>query len=143
MTAFAVRCSPLFLALAMAMAVPGVCAEKAPADASSSRFKALDANNDGVVSRYEYDGDTAFAAMDANGDKRLSADELQAFLVDAPKGAPFAAERIVVADLDADGALDQNEVYGAAEMRFESLDRNGDGNLDQAEFAAGFGVRAR
>ena len=83
------------------------------------------------------------AAMDANGDKRLSADELQAFLVDAPKGAPSAAERIVVADLDADGALDQNEVYGAAEMRFDSLDRNGDGNLDQAEFAAGFGVRAR
>ena len=54
MTAFAVRCSPLFLALAMAMAVPGVCAEKAPADASSSRFKALDANNDGVLSRREF-----------------------------------------------------------------------------------------
>lgn len=141
MTATVVRRSVLLSALFLA--APVVCAEQAPADGPKPRFSALDVNGDGVVSRYEYDGDAAFAAIDANGDKRISAEELATFLGDASPAGPTAAERIVVADLDADGALDQDEVYRAVEMRFEALDRNGDGNLEHEEFAAGFGVRAR
>lgn len=141
MTATVVRRSVLLSALLLA--APVVCAEQAPADGPKARFSALDVNGDGVVSRYEYDGDAAFAAIDANGDKRISAEELATFLGDASPAGPTAAERIVVADLDADGALDQDEVYRAVEMRFEALDRNGDGNLEHEEFAAGFGVRAR
>ena len=49
----------------------------------------------------------------------------------------------MVADLDRDGKLDENELRQAAEMRFTSMDRDGDGNLDEAEFANGFGVRVR
>lgn len=141
MTVSVVRCTLVLLAAALSL--PVIAADKAAAGTPASRFKALDANGDGVVSRYEYDGDAAFAAIDADRDQRISAEELATFLGDSDPSGPSAAERIVVADLDADGVLDQNEVYGAVEMRFESLDRNGDGNLEQAEFAAGFGVRAR
>ena len=131
------------LLLVAALAAPATAADKVVTEGPAARFKALDVDRDGVVSRYEYDGDAAFAAIDADGDKRISAEELAAFLGESGPAGPSAAERIVVADLDADGALDQNEVYSAVEMRFESLDRNGDGNLEQDEFAAGFGVRAR
>jgi len=112
-------------------------------DAAAARFAALDVNHDGLVSQYEYDGDVAFALMDADHDKRLSVDELQAFIGKPAAGAPTVAERIVLADVDADGALDENELRNAVEMRYGWMDRNGDGNLDQAEFAAAFGVRVR
>ena len=132
------RCTVLLLAIgpvAHVLAAEGV-------DAAAG-FQGLDANGDGVVSRYEYDGDVAFAVLDRDGDKHLSAAELDAVLGGLAKDGPSAAERIVVADLDNDGRLDQNELRHAAEMRFTSMDRNADGNLDEAEFAAGFGVRVR
>jgi Ca2+-binding EF-hand superfamily protein len=81
--------------------------------------------------------------LDADGDQRLSAAELDAVLGRLAKDGPSASERIVVADLDRDGKLDENELRDAAEMRFTSMDRDGDGNLDEAEFANGFGVRVR
>lgn len=133
------RCT--LVLLAMGLATTGFCADKPAPEAAAAGFAALDVDHDGLISKYEYDGDRAFARMDSDHDNRLSADELQAFL--PAGGTPSAAERIVVADLDADGHLDENELRAAAEMRYTSMDRNGDGNLDQAEFAAGFGVRIR
>jgi len=130
----------IVLLLSAGLAIPGVAAEEAKAAAG---FQALDVNKDGVVSRYEYDGDAAFAALDTDGDQRLSTAELDAVVGKLAKDGPSAAERIVVADLDHDGMLDENELRSAVEMRFTSMDRNGDGNLDEAEFAAGFGVRVR
>ncbi|WP_372012967.1 EF-hand domain-containing protein [Pseudoxanthomonas sp. 10H] len=128
--------------VAAVLAAPAA-AQPAPAAASTTGFQLLDADGDGLLSRYEYDGDNAFAVLDANGDRRLSADELDAVLGRVAADGPTAAERIVVADLDRDGQLDENELRGAAEMRFTSMDRNGDGNVDPTEFAAAFGVRAR
>jgi len=132
---------PLTLAL-VALAAPDLRAGEAAASAGAG-FRALDVNHDGVVSKYEYDGDRAFALLDGDHDGKLSADELQALLGAPVDGVPTAAERIVIADLDADGKLDENELRRAAEMRYGAMDRNGDGNLDQDEFAAGFGVRVR
>ena len=129
--------------LSTALIPPAVAAEKPKDDAPAARFDALDANRDGVVSQYEYDGDVAFALIDADHDRHLSAGELQAFIGPPVEGAPTAADRILVADLDADGRLDENELRRATEMRYGWMDRDGDGNLDQAEFAAGFGVRVR
>jgi Ca2+-binding EF-hand superfamily protein len=132
------RCAVLLLSAGLAS--PAVAAEGVTAAAG---FNALDVDKDGVVSRYEYDGDVAFAAMDADGDRRLSAVEIDSLLGRLAKEGPSAAERIVVADLDHDGQLDENELRKGAEMRFTSMDRNGDGNLDETEFATGFGVRVR
>lgn len=143
MTAAAFRTAALLLALGAT--VPVLAADPAgPAwpDADAA-FKALDANGDGVLSQYEYDSDAAFAALDRDHDASLSAAELQALLGPPRKGVPTAADRIVIADLDANGALDDAELRRATEMRFSWLDRNQDGNLDRAELRAGFGVRVR
>ena len=135
------RCT--ILLLGFGLVAPVLRAEEPRAVAAATQFHALDVNQDGVVSKYEYDGEFAFELMDSNHDKRVSAGELQALLGPPVPRGPTVAERIVVADLDADGQLDENELRRAAEMRFEVLDRNGDGNLDQAELTSGFGVRAR
>ena len=132
------------LLLALGFALPGVSAEQEPTDAAAeARFKFLDANHDGVLSKYEYDSDAAFELMDSDHNASLSAAELQAILGAVQKGEPTAADRIVIADLDANGELDDAEMRRATEMRFSWLDRNSDGNLDQGEMQSGFGIRVR
>jgi Ca2+-binding EF-hand superfamily protein len=140
MTASLPRIAVLLLALGFAS--PGVCAEPDLPGAEAS-FKFLDANRDGVLSKYEYDSDAAFEAMDSDHNASLSATELQALLGPPQEGEPTAADRIVIADLDANGELDDAELRRATEMRFSWLDRNSDGNLDLGEMQSGFGLRVR
>lgn len=118
-------------------------ATRTPSDPAWSRFDVLDANRDGVLSKYEYDSDVVFESADRNGDQLLSAEELQAALGPQSADAPTAPERMIAFDLDRDGQLDDAELRRALEMRFSWLDRNADGGLDFAEMKAGFGVRVR
>lgn len=131
------------LLLALGVALPGVSAEQEPAAAAEARFNFLDANSDGVLSKYEYDSEIAFETMDTDRNASLSAAELQAVLGPEEEGVPTAADRIVVADLDANGELDDAEMRRATEMRFSWLDRNSDGNLDLSEMQSSFGLRVR
>jgi Ca2+-binding EF-hand superfamily protein len=126
-------------ALCALLSGAGAFAQGFPSTASG-RFNALDANHDGVLSKYEYDSDTAFAVMDGDHDNRLSAAELQEFLGLPEKGKAPAADRIAVADLDGDGALDDKEMRRGIEFRFRRMDTNKDGNVDLAELQAGMGV---
>ena len=87
--------------------------------------------------------DVAFEMLDADHNASLSVAELQALLGSVQEGVPTAADRILVADLDGNSELDDAEMRRAAEMRFDWLDRNQDGNLDLAELQSGFGVRVR
>lgn len=112
-------------------------------DSAEIRFEFLDVNRDGVLSKYEYDSDVAFATADIDRNQRLSADELQTLLGPQAPGTPTASERITKADLDRDGQLDDGELRRVLEMRFNLLDRNGDGGLNLEEMQAGFGVRVR
>ena len=132
------------LLLGLSFAVPALCGDNnLPDNTAPARFEFLDVNRDGVLSKYEYDSDVAFETMDVDDDARLSAAELQEILGAIGQGSPTAADRIVVADLDGDDALDDAELRRALEMKFSWLDRNGDGNLDLEEMKAGFGVRTR
>jgi len=142
------------LTFALALAMPALGAEhKSPGTESKprselpagaqARFTFLDVNQDGVLSKYEYDSDVAFETMDRDHNHRLSAAELQAGLGAVEPGSASAADRIVIADLDADGELDDAELRRSTELRFGWLDRNSDGNLDLAEMTAGYGVRVR
>ncbi|MFL6593760.1 MAG: EF-hand domain-containing protein [Luteimonas sp.] len=116
----------------------GTCAARQ--HTADERFKALDANRDGVITKYEYDSHAAFASMDANHNNRISASELEAVLGAQLDGMPSAADRIRVADLNGDGELTEEELRRAAEFRFNWLDSNQDGHVDLSEMRSGFGV---
>lgn len=116
---------------------------QAAAQAAAARFRALDVNHDGLLSRYEYDAEVVFETADTDHDGLLTAQELEAVLPAAAPGTPSVARRMLVADLDRDGKLNEDELQRALESRFDWLDLDHDGNLDLAEMSAGYGVRVR
>ena len=118
----------------------GTCNAQALGGTPSERLTALDADRDGVLSRYEYDSDAALAAMDGDHDDRINAAELQAFLGREEDGAESATYRLSVVDQNGDGELTDEELRRGLGMRFTSLDSNKDGNVDLTELEAGFGV---
>lgn len=126
------------LVLTLGVFMPAVGhAESSLAD---QRFKALDTNEDGVLSKFEYNGDAAVRMMDDDRNGLLSADELQAFFGPEKEGVASAAERIVGVDLDDNGELSSEEIRRSLEVRFKWMDRNEDGNVDLDEYRAAFGV---
>jgi Ca2+-binding EF-hand superfamily protein len=102
------------------------------------RFKALDKNGDGKVSRDEFTGRPAmFDRVDANGDGYLEAAEIKALVASAPKQAAAAVtgrpgSRIMAMDKDGDGRVSRGEYAGAPAV-FDRLDSNGDGFLGKEE----------
>ena len=134
-------CRIFVLALAIAAIPAAVCYGQESADTTAAaRFHSLDANHDGVLSKYEYDTDAAMAALDSDGNGRISAAELQEFLGPEEQGAVSAADRIISSDLDKDGELSDDELRRSLQFRFQWLDKNRDGNVDMAEMKAGLGV---
>jgi Ca2+-binding EF-hand superfamily protein len=127
------------LACAVACAAAPGLAQDMPTSAAG-RFDMFDTNNDGVVSKSEFDSSAAFSAMDANHNNRISADELQAVLGPAEEGMMSAEDRIRPADQNGDGELTDEELRRGAETRFQWLDRNQDGNVDLSEMRSAFGV---
>lgn len=118
----------------------------------------LDRNNDGKVSKDEFDGPAEhFSHFDANGDGYIAADE-------APSGPPphnrgqrkkgkdqrpprgegdgndrkHSDEKNFIAhfDRDGDGQVSKSEFDGPSE-HFKHMDRNGDGFVDQDEAPQG------
>ncbi|UNK48713.1 hypothetical protein MNR01_13305 [Lysobacter sp. S4-A87] len=146
MTTCLLRLSAIVLGVAVSgpglCDAPGTTTQTLP-DNAESRFQFLDANRDGVLSKYEYDSEVAFETADSDHNMLISAQELQEILGPPVQGVPTAADRLIVADLDSDGELDDGELRRALEMRFGWLDRNSDGNLDLDEMKSGFGVRVR
>lgn len=105
-------------AACLAIAVAGLAAADASAQASRSAYLAMfDRNGDGRVSETEYIGylDRGFVAMDANHDGTLEPSEL-------PGGR---GRTLTLARHEAD-----------LRRQFHRLDRNGDGLLDARELTA-------
>jgi hypothetical protein len=126
------------LMLAWGVLMPSVGhAESSIAD---ERFKTLDMNQDGVLSKFEYNSDAAVLMMDADRNGLVSASELQAFHGPENDEVASAAERIVGVDLNNDGELSADELRGSLELRFKWMDKNEDGNVDLDEYRAAFGV---
>lgn len=126
--------------LILAVAVPLACGAQALTETAAQRFTALDVNQDGVVSQYEYDSDAALAALDSDHDGHVSAAELQVALGEWEGGPQSAERRISLADLDRNGTLSDEELRRVMAFRFKAMDTNKDGNIDPDELQAGFGL---
>ena len=88
------------------------------------RFRAMDRNRDGVVTRAEWQGsDQSFRQQDRNGDGILSGDEVR-----VGQGADMVNVFTLV-DLDANGKVTTQEWRRA----FTQLDVNRDGSLTEDE----------
>jgi Ca2+-binding EF-hand superfamily protein len=88
------------------------------------RFRAMDRNRDGVVTRAEWQGnDQAFRQQDRNGDGILSGDEVR------PAQATGSVNAFALVDLDGNGQVTAQEWRRA----FTQLDVNRDGLLTEDE----------
>lgn len=120
-------------------------------------FDRLDANKDGVITSDEVPDDkqAIFERLvklgDANGDKKLTKDELAAGLKkSAPEGAPAAGDRPAGApgglaggvakeifarlDKDGNGKIEKDEFPERMRENLDKVDANSDGVVDLAEF---------
>lgn len=108
----------------------------------SMMFDRFDTDGDGTVTKEEIAAKRAAdaVALDANGDGKLSAEELVA--ADLRRMQQRVEERvkarIAAQDIDGDGMLSAAELAmpDMPAMMFQRLDANGDGALDKDELAA-------
>jgi len=131
----------LALAAAIALLAGAAIAQTQP---SQSEFAAMDTNGDGKVSRDEHAAAARkmFATMDANGDGKVTAAEMDAAHKkitgkDPAPGDLSSAEKIKAIDQDHDGVLTAAEHAHGARTMFEKMDTNRDEFLTAAELNAG------
>lgn len=138
-----------FLLAASAVALIAACTGAANADAENGRHGGgrgahmlfmADANNDGTVTRQEFDAGRSamFARIDANNDGNATREEgraaWQAMRAEhreqrSERGEQRAHER----DANNDGALSRDEFLAGPSERFAQLDANHDGQLSADE----------
>jgi Ca2+-binding EF-hand superfamily protein len=108
-----------------------------------ARFKAMDKNSDGKVSRDEFTGrPQLFDRLDSNKDNFIEQSELKPLLAmaNAPGaaapagGAGQGGARVMAMDKDGDGKVSKKEFTGNPAM-FDRLDANSDGFLNATEAA--------
>ena len=130
-----------------------------------------DTDQDGKISRAEFMAQSSerFAKLDANGDGRISGDEMKAMMERMREGSRMGGRhsmggeaagammpppppgamggrhghhgaRLARLDTNQDGKISRDEMRADADKHFDKLDTNGDGFVDQAEMDA---ARAR
>jgi len=94
---------------------------------------ALDADNDGAISRQEFmaghqmRGNQGYGAADADNDGAISREEFM------QSGQQRREARFKELDADGDGRLTQQEMSNRAAAKFKAMDADGDGRLTQDE----------
>jgi len=118
--------SSVLLAAGLCLAFAGTAAAQQGQNRNSTmRFREMDANRDGVITRQEWRGnDRSFRNHDWNGDGRLSGDEVR---TGARRDARWD-------DRDFENSIDQEDDWTAE--RFRALDHNNDNRLSRGEWHA-------
>ena len=115
--------------IALSIALLGGASLLAPplAAQQSARFRGMDVNRDGVITRAEWRGsEQSFRQHDRNNDRVLAGEEVRAFEDDG------LVQDFGLVDLDGNGHVTQQEWRRA----FTQLDTNRDGSLTQNELGA-------
>ncbi|MBA3314234.1 MAG: hypothetical protein H0T47_13235 [Planctomycetaceae bacterium] len=101
---------------------------------------AIDADGNGELSEEEIkNASKALMALDKNGDKKLSGDEIRPQFGPGGPGGPGGFDpaaminRMMESDADKDGKLSKEEVPERMRDGFDRLDGNKDGFIDKAE----------
>jgi Ca2+-binding EF-hand superfamily protein len=107
----------------------------------NQRFRAMDANRDGVIARREWQGSNqSFRVHDWNNDGVLSGDEVVTGRFRQGRNADFEdydrAEDFEFLDANNNNRIEPRE-WHMSPRTFELLDRNNDGFVSRAEFARG------
>ena len=95
-----------------------------------------DANNDGVLTRQEFDAgrNARFAHLDANNDAQLSREEMRAMRGDRHhRGRRGGMHSLRGADANSDGNITRDEFLARPLQHFDRLDANDDGVISTAE----------
>ncbi len=110
----------------------------------AAKFAEKDTNGDGALSRDEVSRmpQEMFDRLDKDGDGSLSQAELAAMKgkrhhASPERNAKRGSRFFEKLDKNDDGLLSRDELARMPEERFTTLDKDGDGSLSQAEFAAG------
>jgi len=111
------------------------------ANASERRFRELDRNNDGLLTRYEWRNENIdFNTADRNGDRVVTLDEYLAATAGYSVNEPYRRvsydprdERFNVEDRNHDGRISRWEWQGDRGA-FDVLDANRDGYISNAEY---------
>lgn len=129
-------------AVAALVTLSGAALAQAGPPHGHDRFFQFDTNNDGVVTRQEFDaGHTArFAALDADHNGQLSREEMRAGHQgrggDGHRGRHAGGEGghgLERADANQDGAITREEFLAHPEAMFARLDANNDGVISADE----------
>ncbi|WP_395945707.1 EF-hand domain-containing protein [Brevundimonas sp.] len=139
----ALAVSALIAAALTAVAHPVFAQTPAPGDMGRQMFQRIDVNNDGRLSRAEFESarEEMFARADADRNGRLTMSELRAL---RPEDAPAPQRRpgreqlqkLRAIDRNGDRAIDLNEFRSLGGERFATADRNRDGFITREEIAA-------
>lgn len=99
-------------------------------------YVGMDMDDDLIVTRAEFEdrAPIQFVRADTNGDSHLRPLELSAWVEEAigTRDAPYGMGSF---DRVADGVVTEAEFVGFLGIRFDTLDKNGDGQLERSEVA--------
>ena len=110
-------------------------AQDAPPPPPGGGMMRADTNHDGVITRDEVlaDADQRFARMDTNHDGKIDQAERDAMMAQRGGGQGRGGRMGGRADTNGDGVISLDEQRAQATQRFDMVDANHDGKIDQAE----------
>ncbi len=125
--------------LAISLAAAAALAATPAGDKGGRGFDRLDANGDGKITADEMNAKHAdmIAAADANGDGGVTKEEMKAY--HEKRRAEMRAKHNP--DKNGDGVVDKEEYLASAEERFDRMDKNDDGVISEDEKGRGKGRR--